>query len=133
MPAQAGGYPFGGAPVPQRGAPPMRPVAGERARNGGGEGIWCNEAVRPLCKGDGAFGRVTQGEAWDVEIGRLLLHAARIRDDEARLPNQRHEVDVAQRLDDGDAGTFGYPRQKAEFLEPFACAGMHGEDEAERV
>jgi hypothetical protein len=50
-----------------------------------------------LAERDRALGIVAQGQARDPEIGRFLLHAARIRERETRGRQCRHKLDIAER------------------------------------
>src|SRR4029077_8335749 len=75
--AQASGDAAGGLAVPQLGAHPVRPVAGEHRGDRAAEIARRDESVGALGDGDWPLRRVAQGEAGNVEIGRLFLDTAR--------------------------------------------------------
>src|SRR5215204_1375175 len=87
------GHPFGGPTVPQLGALRFLGAIPPGARTGPEEGwdfrdaarVQPKERVRPRPDRDRALGVVAEGEAGNPQIGRLLLDAARIREDRRGL------------------------------------------------
>src|SRR5262249_19718630 len=125
---EGGDDPPGGPAVPQFGRPPPRPFRVESfvdlLPDLGGR----HEAVRPLVNRDGALGRVAHRQAWNAEIGRLLLDAARIGDEQSRSADEAHEFDVAQRIDQPNRAE---RRGKAEFGEAASRPRMNWKDQGQ--
>ena len=59
-----------------------------------------DEAIGAVGDRDRTFRVGTDREARNAEDGGLLLDPARVGDDEGRAPDQGHELDVAERVDD---------------------------------
>jgi SAM-dependent methyltransferase len=88
------------------------------------------ETIGTLGNRDRSLGRIANRQAGDTEIGRLLLHASRIGNDELCLADKAHELDIAERLDQPHrTELFG----EAEFGKTAARARMDREHERQSV
>ena len=97
-------------------------VAGLEHR--GGQLVAGDEPVGAAGDGDRPLGVGPQGEAGHAQQRSLLLHAARIGHDRRRAAHQRHELDVAERVDHVDPRRVEQTRPRSSVARPRGCSGM---------
>ena len=122
-----GGDAVGGVAVPQLGHS-LRRRRRERLLDAGNDvrGLRADDAIGAVGDRDRPLGVLAQREAGNAERGRLLLQAAGVGEDQARVRRQREKVDVAERLGQDDAVE---PALEAELAQAVARARVHGKDD----
>ena len=87
--------------------------------------IEADEAIRALRHGDRAFGVLAHRQTGNAELRRFFLHAAGIGQHQARVADQFHEIEIAERLGENQIGQ----RLALVLIDDLARARMHREHE----
>ena len=121
----------GGLAVPERGN--RRAVVGSVDNPGerGKEtfGFGSDQGIRSLFASDRPFGMLAQGQARNVEHGRLFLNSAGIGYGEFGVRNQIQKIVVAERFGNPQVRHLCHPVEQAESFGVFAGAGVDREDD----
>jgi len=101
---------FGGVAVPQRWALTHSPLPLQNFVSLGHDllRIIVNQHVSPLRQRDGPLCRVSEGNARDIENGRLFLDTARVGENNLRMGHEVQEIKVAKRLKTVDLPLEGF-------------------------
>src|SRR5579863_5518522 len=128
-----------GVSVPQgrqASGPALVPEDLARGRGQAG-GVRAHQLIGPLLDGRRPLGIVAQCQARNAECGRLLLHAARVSEDQACVVHQAQEFEIAERPKRNEARAmrvaFLEVLRQSERLHALARPRMNGKEYRHRL